>query len=215
MNKRKLVHIALLSFILAFALSGCHSSRTLSSSASISENAGWSTLNVPVKLDMEQPLRMNGNARLTMINGSCIHLSVRFLGIEVASMYMDTDSLYFVDKYHKYMFAEPLKTVLGSKYDNLTISDLQKIILGQKEIPEGAPTKIKLSHFDETPAGNTATDITVTARTSQGTIRGSLSWSPDDAKWNEAKRTVSFKVPDNYKRVTPDKVRSMLKAMNE
>lgn len=204
--------IIILTFIWLLTLASCHSKRVATTYSE--QNDSWTTLYATVDVDMSKPMEMGCSSRLTMENGKCIHLSMRFIGMEVASLYMNSDSIYFVDKYHKYLFAEPLDVVLGDNYRHLTISDLQRIFLGQKTIAETENVVINPDNFVETPAGPVASDLSVFADTEQGIIKGSVNWKPSSAKWNEDNRTVSFKAPTNYKRITLQNLRSVLKSLS-
>lgn len=202
--------------ILIFTLSGCHSSRNLETAQSqANKNAEeWSTLYASVNVTMEKPMAMGFSGRTTMHKDKYIHLSMRFLGMEVAAMYLDTDSAYFVDKYHKYLFAEPLQTILGSKYKNYTLGDIQNILLGQKKFKDSENVKIEPSEFVNTVVGRIASNVTVSAKIPDGDIIGRIDWNPVKAEWNNANRNISFKVPANYQRITLDNLESILKRLS-
>lgn len=99
----------------------------------------WTSLYAPFSMQLKQPLSFNVSGRATMVNGQAINLSLRVLGMEVAIVYVDTDSAYLVDKFHKQFVAEPL-AALTSRTD-ITIADLQAILLGQAVYPGKGPLK--------------------------------------------------------------------------
>lgn len=208
-SKSAILILVLLGFV---TLVSCRSKRVATTFRE--QNDAWTTLYASVNVDMSKPMSMGCSGRLTMENDKYIHLSMRFIGMEVAVLYMDKDSIYFVDKYHKYFFAEPLDVILGETYRHLSIGDIQRIFLGQKLIAETENVIIHPDNFVETPAGPVASDITVMADTEQGSIKGSIDWKPASAKWNDENRKATFKAPDNYKRITPTNLKSMLKSMS-
>ena len=213
---RILLPLLALTVSAAMVLQSCRSSRNTTTGAeSFIQDSEWTTLYTSLNANISRPMSLNCSGRATLENGKYIHLSMRFIGMEVAAMYMDADSVFFVDKYHKYYFAEPLATVLGEKYKHLTIGDIQKIFLGKLSIPETERTQIKATDFVETPAGEVASSLSVFADTDQGIIKGNTSWNPTSAKWNEPDRKATFKTPgDNYKRITPQNLKTMLKSMS-
>lgn len=205
----------ILAAMLALTLGACHSSRTANAPGALADSRqpDWTTLYSNIDVSLTAPATMGVSGRATMRRGEYIHVSMRFFGMEVAALYLDADSAYFVDKYHRYLFAEPLKALLGADYDYLTLADIQSVILGQKLLPENGAVTTVPSGFVETPAGLVASVLTLNADTPQGRIGGRLEWSPDRAKWNEPDRNVSFSVPSNYQRISADALRNMLKNM--
>ncbi len=72
---------------------------------------------------------MGISGKLSMKRGENIMLSLRFLGMEVMSLYINTDSIFASDKIHKYYFAEGLKSL--TKGFPMTLNDLQDILMGR------------------------------------------------------------------------------------
>lgn len=212
----KYIKILLISFLSTVILTSCGSKTQVAQQQYVTPQPehSWTTLYASVDLNMSRPMSMNFSTRATMENGKYIHLSMRFIGMEVAAMYMDNDSVFFVDKYHKYMFAEPLQTVLGQQYKHLTISDIQQLFLGQQTLPANDRIDLTPTDFVETQFGQIASLIKIDAHTPQGTILGSAKWKPTSAKWDETNRKADFKVPSGYKRIRPENLESMLKSMS-
>ncbi|MDE7125326.1 MAG: DUF4292 domain-containing protein, partial [Muribaculaceae bacterium] len=57
------------------------------------------------------------------------YISLRMLGMEVAYVYADTDSLYAVDKFHRRYFSADISS-LSSRY-GMTLGNLQNFMLGR------------------------------------------------------------------------------------
>lgn len=207
-------HLVLAVLAAAFAVifSACHSSKnTATTEPRKTADKNWTTLYAPVNVRLAKPMSLSLSGRATMKKDQYIHVSMRVLGMEVAALYLNSDSMFFVDKYHRYLFAEPLAELLGERYADLGVGDIQQIILGQKVLPRTQTVNIEPSGFVETPAGMVASELAIYAETPKTDIDALLSWKPSDGKWNEENRSVDFKVPSNYQRITLDNLKSMLK----
>lgn len=66
-------------------------------------------MNVSLKL----PKRISASGTMTMTRGKDISISMRVLGIEVATLYITGDSVIALDKWHKYYLAESVESLLG------------------------------------------------------------------------------------------------------
>ena len=93
----------------------------------------WHDVHMPINLSMQAPDGMSISGRATMVRNEEIYISLRVMGFEAAVIYANTDSVYFVDKYHKYAFGESFKSLMGSS--GLTIGNLQDLILGRAFAP--------------------------------------------------------------------------------
>lgn len=88
----------------------------------------WTTLSVPVNVSLKSPKRISASGTMTMTRGKDISISMRVLGIEVASIYITGDSVIALDKWHKYYLAESVESLLGGM--PATVGNLQDMILG-------------------------------------------------------------------------------------
>lgn len=88
----------------------------------------WTTLSVPVNVSLKSPKRISASGTMTMTRGKDISISMRVLGIEVASLYITGDSVIALDKWHKYYLAESVESLLGGMA--ATVGNLQDMILG-------------------------------------------------------------------------------------
>ncbi len=93
-----------------------------------SYNNDWTTLSVPVNVSLKSPKRISASGTMTMTRGRDISISMRVLGIEVASLYITGDSVIALDKWHKYYLAESVESLLGGM--PATVDNLQDMILG-------------------------------------------------------------------------------------
>lgn len=203
--KNKILTFLLMAVFMT-AVQSCRTTRTAATSGGL--EGEWTTLYAPMTIEIEKPMPMSVSGRVTMARNEYIHVSVRMIGMEMAAIYIDSDSVYFVDKYHKYLFAEPLKDVLGSRYGDLSVGDLQEIVLGKK-VPGSTGARVAPADFVDTPAGRVASVVGFEAEIPHGEIEGRIEWNPKSAKWNEPGRKANFKVPGNYKPITLSGIKSM------
>ena len=134
--------IALVAAIAVIA-AGCRSSRTAvapdtggqlltlseRAAAVAAGNTPWTEMNVPVKVALRSPMKLSVSGRVYMRRGKDIYMSLRVFGMEVANMYVNHDSVFVADKYHKYYIAEPIGSVFAGA--SLTIGDIQDALLGR------------------------------------------------------------------------------------
>lgn len=93
----------------------------------------WHDVYMPISLDLKRPVSMGISGRATMVRDSLIHISLRMLGFEVAVAHVTPDSVWLVDKYHKYVCSAPTSAITGA--NNLSLSDLQDMLLGRAFYP--------------------------------------------------------------------------------
>jgi hypothetical protein len=72
---------------------------------------------------------MSVSARAVMKRNRWISLSMRMFGFEVASAWIDNDSVHVVDRYHKNYLSESTAKAFGAV--GLKVSDLQDMLLGR------------------------------------------------------------------------------------
>lgn len=94
----------------------------------------WEDVTVPVKVELTSPKRLSVSGRAVMERGKSIFISLRVFGMEIGNLYVAGDSVYAVDKIHKYIVAEKISHFLGGF--PLTISDMQDLLLGQAFLPD-------------------------------------------------------------------------------
>ncbi|MDO5394565.1 MAG: DUF4292 domain-containing protein [Bacteroidales bacterium] len=180
----------------------------------------WSDVQIPVRVSLAKPMKVSLSGRATLLRDSVINISIRVLGMEVAVINITSDSVVMADKFHKYLFAEPLATVLGSH--KMTVGQMQDIMLGTElgEVTEMTfsnpgnpePVKVSFSDFATVPAGTMAQIVTVTAPVNKKEVEASVIWSADRARWDTGAR-VNFRTPvSGYKRVTVSNALKMLES---
>ncbi len=96
----------------------------------------WQAVSMPVKLSLLTPVSGSLSGRATMIRDKQLYISLRMLGIEVAYIYADSDSVYAVDKFHRYYFADETKS-LTYKY-GVTLANIQDLLTGRPFLLGGA-----------------------------------------------------------------------------
>lgn len=91
--------------------------------------ADWQDVNMPVRLSVTSPKSISLSARAAMKRDKWISISVRMLGFEVASLFVDKDSVHVIDRYHKAYLSESIAKVFGST--GLKVADIQDLLLGR------------------------------------------------------------------------------------
>ncbi len=97
--------------------------------AALATYSGWQYLSVPVKVEVTSPIKQSLSGRAYMVKDKSVYISMRFLGMEVATVYVTTDSVFATMKPGKYYLAEDLESVLADV--PLTVGDVQSAILGR------------------------------------------------------------------------------------
>lgn len=144
-TRRNLIALsAAIAVTLIATLTGCRSSQSVATG----DNAGtatmsltqraravadsyrpWTQLNLPLKVAVKSPQKLSLSGRIYMRRDRDIYITLRVLGMEVANMYVNSDSVYASDKLHKYYIAEPIKDIFAGA--SLSIGDIQDALLGR------------------------------------------------------------------------------------
>lgn len=136
--------LLLITALMLLIASGCGSSRksvdgenTSESVASlkaafdqaIANSGEWEQLQVPVKLSITAPEKFNISGRAYMVRNEQIYMSMRMLGLEVATLHLTADSLILLDKFHRRQIALPIAETLLQA--DITVADIQDALLGR------------------------------------------------------------------------------------
>lgn len=89
----------------------------------------WEEVKVPVTLNLQSPKRFSVGGTLTMVRDKSINLSLRFFGMEVASVMVTEDSVFAAYKLEKIYFAESIRDLLGGF--PATVGNVQDLLLGR------------------------------------------------------------------------------------
>lgn len=217
-----MLKLKILIYILGtLVLASCHSSQSASPAPgrlhSVSQGS-WHDVYMPVKVSVDKPINQSLTGRATMVRDSMVHISMRMLGFEVAVMHIENDTMWVIDKFHKYRFVESLDKILGKH--KMSLGALQDIILGigegdMRQFDNPASQRTVTITYDDraiTPAGSVAANVDINAPMQRDDIEANLTWGLDDAQW-EKPRDIKFSPPRGYRMVTIDDVLKALKAM--
>lgn len=135
---------------LAIAISGCHSSKSASSTTDkhdktqptkgikaltqnldsvVASYKDWNDVEMPIDLEMLQPKEMAVSGKATMVKDQSIYISIRVFGFEAANIFINNDSIHATYKMGKLYIADDLKKLL--KGYPVTVGDVQNILLGR------------------------------------------------------------------------------------
>lgn len=113
----------------------------------------WQDVSMPVRISLTRPKTLSLQAKAVMKRDQWIHFSVRMLGFELASVFVDTDSVHAIDKYHRLYLSESLSMLFGGA--KISIGDLQDLMMGRGFIagPKGGTFTLPMaSQLNFTPS---------------------------------------------------------------
>lgn len=112
----------------------------------------WTDVSLPVKIELKSPARLSASARAYMKRGEWVYMSVRMLGFEIATLWVDNDSVIAVDKFHKRYVSQSLSSLFGS--GKVSLLDIQDLLTGRAFLaPEGTATPSMRRQFSITDNG--------------------------------------------------------------
>lgn len=195
-------------------LAGCHSSRhggvpAKGDKLPVPAETRWTDLEVPLNISLNAPTRAGVAARVKMVRGHVIDVSLRIIGFEVGRLYVTEDSVFGMIKPSKVYMAESLKDIAGQF--KVTVSDIQDMLIGTDTVmPAGSRVSVRYADFIDTDqAGRVATTADIRAMQGKTEIDGTLSWKWASARWNEGVG-VKWQTPSGYRRITPRELLSNL-----
>lgn len=190
--------------------------------------ASWERIQVPVQLKLSSPQKLSVSGTLNMVRDSSIVISARLLGMEVAVIDVEGETMTILDKYNRQAYRVDYKKVMGG-FD-LTVGQLQDIITGEPmsgNLPEvpgkkkiftveingvmskliGAYLENPLRPFCEvrypshlpTPYGELADTLQISVTQSQQKIEASCILNLEKAKWNGNVTPRKVTVPADYR----------------
>lgn len=89
----------------------------------------WHDVKVPVKVRLKSPTSFNISGNMTMVKDESIYLSLRFFGMEVASVMITSDSVYALYKMDKIYMAEDISEAIDDF--PAAVGNMQSLIMGQ------------------------------------------------------------------------------------
>lgn len=174
--------LILLISILLILLSGCKSKKQAAVQQPepvAREEPAWQNVQMPVTVNIEQPMRMALNGIMTMVRGEYLLVSFRTFGFEVATACITPEQMDMVMKMPSKMWlSEPLAERF-KKSDN-DFTQLQEAMLSNNlRLP-------KLADGINISTGGTAENplIAVDIATKGSKIAMTISYSLADARWN-------------------------------
>lgn len=114
----------------------------------------WHDVQMPVRATLRSPFSLSASGRMTLVRDSLVHISMRVLGMEVGVMQLTRDSVFVVDKFHRFLIAESMGRLTAGT--GLTLADVQSALLGRAFVPgRGAATTAMsgLLRLSATPQG--------------------------------------------------------------
>lgn len=197
--KSKALLLAVIATVI-LSVTSCRSSR----SAIAPEDTApkWSNAVIPCELQINKPVDFTIKGTLTMVNGKSALVSARFLGFEVAQIYITPQDLDATLKQpQKIWLHEDVASRL--KKAGITFTDLQKALLGDPK----ASAKIE----QRLPIAADGHTFRLVSKYGKTDLDAALSLDLDKAKW-DVPSPATFKIPDgNFRKVSAATLTSLIK----
>lgn len=211
---RHIILILSVALILALALGGCRTS----SRAVKSSSGSWTTLSIPLKARLLEPSRKSFSGRAYFRRGESVYVSIRVLGFEAASLYIDRDSIRAFEKLNSSYIALPSSLILDRR--GMSMERLQDMMLGAAgadkplsfELRPGLALRIDYS--DPVPVsivGSMASEVSLSSRYKDRPVSASLEWRTDDARFDVD--IPSWKAPSRPRQVDPASLLRLLQSL--
>lgn len=218
MKAKNIIHVMIAALICGI-VAGCSSRKNALSPAP--EGGAWHDMTIPVKLSLKSPASFALGGRATIVRDSVVYMSFRVLGFEAAVLNVTADSVFFVDKYHKYFFAESMDAVLGRYRKDMGIGHIQELLMGRSPLAidnvvsfgatSALPVRITYSDYDNVCSGPLARTVGIDATMKKMNVRAAVEWTPSSARCNTYPQ-VRFRRPGNgYRRITIAEAQQMFK----
>lgn len=154
MKFRHIILYSVCALALVATLSGCKSTRRATGHSPVSDNrqttvvepepaseisriaasyAPWTDLTVPVKVTVTKPKKLSVSGTMTMVYGKSVSIKLRMLFIDVATVYIDNESITAVSGPAGIYYTETMERFTAAT--GLDLRDIQSLLLGQAFAP--------------------------------------------------------------------------------
>lgn len=89
----------------------------------------WQRVRMPVNVSVTAPKQIGASGTITMERGRMIAISMRVIGMEIASLTLQGDSILVIDRWNKRYLLEDIRRVLSGFPVN--ISNVQDLLMGR------------------------------------------------------------------------------------
>lgn len=195
-------HLILLLALMTMAFAGCRSKKeaapqTQQIETPVVEQPSWNSVQMPVRVTIDNPMRLSMNGTMTLVRGEYILVSFRTFGFEVAQACVTPEQMDLVLKMPSKMWvSEPLGERLTKR--DIDFTKLQDALLDNSLRLPKLPGSISVTTggTDETPE----VSVEMTAKGSK--ISATISYDLAQAKWEPA-NPARFSTPGSgYKKIS-------------
>mgnify|MGYP000435218391 CR=1 FL=1 len=107
----------------------------------------WQDVEIPVKIELEQPTHFSASGKAVMVNGQVIAVTLRKFGFEAAKLYITPTEIVLISKPLRIAYRESMD--LFAHYTGMNVADLQCALLGRLFIPgSGQATESMRKQFN-------------------------------------------------------------------
>lgn len=111
----------------------------------IDQYKSWQQVRVPLSVKINSPKSFSISGTAEMVHGSSVLISLKFIGMEVAWLYVSDSNITVADKMNKrYISESPAKFLGGFNVNTYNLQDLlvgRPFVLGTKEIADASVRK--------------------------------------------------------------------------
>lgn len=198
--------IVLLLLASTLTLTGCRSSKTVTpdtagvQTVATAESAHtWQNVYMPVKVELLQPQKFSISGRATMVADKYMLISLRFFGMEVGQIYVDTDSATVALRQpQKICLQQPVAAAMA--VTGVSLSDVQEALLGNETVLDKLPSQF-VANSSLTSDGNSS-QLLLTATNGNKQYAMRITSDLKSAEWNVASPRTFTAPGADYQRVT-------------
>ena len=198
--------LILLVILTGLTLPSCRSKKEVTGGDLIvQEEVKWKNVSVPVKFELLEPQKFTMSGRATLVRGEYVYVSMRFLGFEVAQLYVTpTEADAVIKQGNRMWIQEPIGERLASL--NIPFEVLQEAMLGEPAAISRLPQGLDLTFGGtrETPV------LTLRIKAKNSSAMARMTMNLSEAQW-DSPRPAEFTAPgSDYTKIGVKDLRKML-----
>lgn len=198
--------LILLIILTGITLPSCRSKKDVAGGDLIvQEEVKWKNVSMPVKFELLEPQKFTLSGRATLVRGEYVYVTVRFLGFEVAQLYVTPQEADAVIKQGNRMWIqEPIGERLASL--NIPFEVLQEAMLGEPDAISRLPQGLDLTFGGtrESPV------LTLRIKAKNSSVMARMTMSLSEAQW-DTPHPAGFTTPgSDYTKIAVKDLQKML-----
>lgn len=178
--------------------------------------SAWTTLSIPLKARLIEPSRKSFSGRAYFRRGESVYVSIRVLGFEAASVYIDRDSIRAFEKLKSSYISVPSSIILDRR--GMSMEKLQEMMLGIGQKSDSPITvnirpglDLRIDWSDPVPVaivGSMASSVALSSTVKNRPVSATVEWRTNDAEWNVD--IPDWRAPSHPRRIEPSALFKLL-----